>query len=138
MVAKFSLSLVWKIDLILNRQLMTVFRRVKRVRFKLVEGSSCKSLVLTGFFSASPSPNKMWIRDGDRASGIFLSFGEEITAAQEPGVGELVEAGHLAAAAPLLLLVVQKEIVSCLLDFVLFDVKFLMCSFDNLTGTYPM
>ena len=80
----------------------------------------------------------MWIWDGDRASGIFLSFGEEITAAQEPGVGELVEAGHLAAAAPLLLLVAQKEIVSCLLDFVLFDVKFLMCSFDNLTGTYPM
>ena len=80
----------------------------------------------------------MWIRDGDRASGIFLSFGEEITAAQEPGVGELVEAGHLAAAAPLLLLVVQKEIVSCLLYFVLFDIKFLMCSFDNLTGTYPM
>ena len=59
-------------------------------------------------------------------------------AAQEPGVGELVEAGRLAAAAPLPLLVVQKEIVSCLLDFVLFDVKFLMCSFDNLTGTYPM
>ena len=66
------------------------------------------------------------------------TFGEEITAAQEPRVGELVEAGHLAAAAPLLLLVVQKEIVSCLLEFVLFDVKFLMCSFDNLTGTYPM
>ena len=80
----------------------------------------------------------MCIWDGDRASGNFLSFGEEITAAQEPGVGELVEAGHLAAAAPLLLLVVQKEIVSGLLDFILFDIKFLMCSFDNLTGTYPM
>ena len=80
----------------------------------------------------------MWIRDGDRASGIFLSFGEEITAAQEPGVGKLVEAGHLAAAALLLLLVIHKEIVPCLLDFVLFDIKFLMCSFDNLTGTYPM
>ena len=94
MVANFSLSF-GKFYLILNRQLMTVFRRVKRVRFKLVEGSSCKSLVLIGFFSASPSPNKMWIWDGDRASGIFLSFGEEITAAQEPGVGELVEAGRL-------------------------------------------
>ena len=47
---------------------MTVFRRVKRVRFKLVEGSSCKSLVLTGFFSASPFPKKMWICYGDRAS----------------------------------------------------------------------
>ena len=61
----------------------------------------------------------MWIWDGDRASVIFLSFGEEITAAQEPGVGELVEVGHLAAAAPLLLLlVVQKEIVSPRLRFV--------------------
>ena len=59
---------------------MSVFRRVKRVRLKLVEGSSCKSLVLIGFFSASPPPNKMWICDGDRVSGIFLSFGEEITA----------------------------------------------------------
>ena len=77
-MAKFSLSF-GKFYLILNRQLMTVFRRVKRVRFKLVEGSSCKSLVLIGFFSASPSPNKMWIWDGDRASGIILSFGEEIT-----------------------------------------------------------
>ena len=59
---------------------MSVFRRVKRVRLKLVEGSSCKSLVLIGFFSASPPPNKMWICDGDRASGILLSFEEEITA----------------------------------------------------------
>ena len=59
----------------------------------------------------------MWIWDWDRASGIFLSFGEEITAAQEPGVGELVEAGHLAGAAPLLLHV-QKEIVSPRLRFV--------------------
>ena len=117
MVAKFSLSF-GKFYLILNRQLMTVFRRVKRARFKLVEGSSCKSLFLFCFFSASPFPNKMWIWDGDKASGIFLSFGEEITAAQEPGVGELVEAGHLAAAAPLLLLVVQKEIVSPRLRFV--------------------
>ena len=48
----------------------------------------------------------MWIWDGDRASGIFISFGEEITAAQEPGVEEMVEAGRLAAGAPLLLLVV--------------------------------
>ena len=80
-VANFSLSF-GKFYLILNRQLMTVFRRVKRVRFKLVEGSSCKSLVLIGFFSASPSPNKMWIRDGDRASGIIPSFGEEITASE--------------------------------------------------------
>ena len=80
-VTKFSLSL-GKFDLILNRQLMTVLRRVKRVRLKLVEGSSCKSLVLIGFFSASPPPNKMWICDGDRASGIFLSFGEEITASE--------------------------------------------------------
>ena len=78
-VAEFSLSF-GKFDLILNRQLMTVFRRVKRARFKLVEGSSCKSL--TGFFSASPSPNKMWICDGDRASGILLSFEEEITASE--------------------------------------------------------
>ena len=38
--------------------------------------------VLIGFFSASPTPNKMWIWDGDRASGIFLSFGEEITASE--------------------------------------------------------
>ena len=60
----------------------------------------------------------MWIWDGDRESGIFLSFGEEITAAQEPRVGELVEVGRLAAAAPLLLLVVQKEIVSPRLRFV--------------------
>ena len=78
-VANFSLSF-GKFDLILNRQLMTVFRRVKRTRFKLVEGSSCKSLFLFCFFSASPFPNKMWIWDGDRASGIILSFGEEITA----------------------------------------------------------
>ena len=77
-VANFSLSF-GKFYLILNRQLMTVFRRVKRVRLKLIEGSSCKSLVLTGFFLASPFPNKMWIWDGDRASGIILSFGEEIT-----------------------------------------------------------
>ena len=81
MVAKFSLSF-GKFYLILNRQLMTVFRRVKRVGFKLVEGSSCKSLVLIGFFSASPSPNKMWICVGDRASGIFFSFGEKITASE--------------------------------------------------------
>ena len=80
-VTKFSLSL-GKFDLILNRQLMTVLRRVKRVRLKLVEGSSCKSLVLIGFFSASPPPNKMWICDGDRVSGIFLSFREEITASE--------------------------------------------------------
>ena len=77
MVTKFSLS-IGKFDLILNRQLMTVLRRVKRVRLKLVEGSSC----LIGFFSASPPPNKMWIWDGDKASGIFLSFGEEITASE--------------------------------------------------------
>ena len=81
MVTKFSLSL-GKFYLILNRQLMSVFRRVKRVRLKLVEGSSCKSLVLIGFFSASPPPNKMWICDGDRVSGIFLSFREEITASE--------------------------------------------------------
>ena len=37
-----------KFDLILNRQLMTVFRRVKRVRLKLVEGPSCKSWSLLG------------------------------------------------------------------------------------------
>ena len=80
-VTKFSLSL-GKFYLILNRQLMSVFRRVKRVRLKLVEGSSCKSLVLIGFFSASPPPNKMWIWDGDRVSGIFLSFREEITASE--------------------------------------------------------
>ena len=80
-VATFSLSF-GKFDLILNRQLMTVLRRVKRVRLKLVEGSSCKSLVLIGFFSASPPPNKMWICDGDRVSGIFLSFREEITASE--------------------------------------------------------
>ena len=80
-VATFSLSF-GKFDLILNRQLMTVFRRVKRVRFKLVEGSSCKSLVLIGFFSASPTPNKMWIWDGDRESGIFISLGEEIIASE--------------------------------------------------------
>ena len=75
-VATFLLSF-GKFDLILNRQLMTVFRRVKRVRFKLVEGSSCKSLVLTGFFSASPFPNKMWICYGDRASGIFPHLGKK-------------------------------------------------------------
>ena len=80
-VTKFSLSL-GKFDLILNRQLMTVFRRVKRARFKLVECSSCKSLVLIGFFSASPTPNKMWVCDGDRASGILLSFEEEIIAGE--------------------------------------------------------
>ena len=79
MVAIFHFHLFRKFDLILNRQLMTVFRRVKRTRFKLVEGSSCKSLFLFCFFSASPFPNKMWIWDGDRASGIILSFGEEIT-----------------------------------------------------------
>ena len=77
MVAKFSLSF-GKFDLILNRQLMTVLRRVKRVRLKLVEGSSC----LVGFFSASPPPNKMWICDGDRALAIFLSFGGKITASE--------------------------------------------------------
>ena len=82
MVAIFHFHLFRKIDLILNRQLMTVFRHVKRVRFKLVEGSSCKSLVLTGFFSASQFPNKMWIWYGDRASGIFSPFGEEITASE--------------------------------------------------------
>ena len=71
-----------KFDLILNRQLITVFRRVKRARLRLVECSSCKSLVLIGFFSASPTPNKMWIWDGDRVSGIFLSFEEEITASE--------------------------------------------------------
>ena len=80
MVAIFHFHLFGKFDLILNRQLMTVFRRVKRVKLKLIEGSSYKSLVLIGFFSATPSPNKMWIWDGDRASGIFLSFGEEIIA----------------------------------------------------------
>ena len=80
-MTKFSL-LLGKFYLILNRQLMSVFRRVKRVRLKLVEGSSCKSLVLIGFFSASPPPNKMWIWDGDRVSGIFLSFREEITASE--------------------------------------------------------
>ena len=51
MVAIFHFHLFRKFDLILNRQLMTVFRRVKRVRFKLVEGSSWKSFVLIGFFS---------------------------------------------------------------------------------------
>ena len=80
-VTKFSLSL-GKFYLILNRQLMSVFLRVKRVRLKLLEGSSCKSLVLIGFFSASPPPNKMLICDGDRVSGIFLSFREEITASE--------------------------------------------------------
>ena len=75
----------------------------------------------------------------DRVDELLDDHGVILPAtAQDLGVGELVEAGCLAAAAPLLLLVVQKEIVSCLLDFVLFDVKFLMCSFDNLTGTYPM
>ena len=38
--------------------------------------------VLIGFFPASPSPNKMWICDGDRASGILLSFKKEITASE--------------------------------------------------------
>ena len=80
-MATFSLSF-GKFDLILNRQLLTVFRRVKRVKFKLIEGSSFKSLVLIGFFSASPSPIKMWICVGDRASGIFFSFGEKITASE--------------------------------------------------------
>jgi len=80
-VAKFSLSF-GKFDLILNRQLMTVFWRVKRVRLKLVEGSLSKSSFLIGFFSAFPSPSKIWIWDGDRASAIFLSFGEEITASE--------------------------------------------------------
>ena len=88
-----------------------------RAFFPIWGRNNCQR-VLIGFFPASPSPNKMWIWDGDKASGIFLSFGEEITAAQEPGVGELVEAGRLAAAAPLLLLVVQKEIVSPRLRFV--------------------
>ena len=82
MVAIFHFHLIRKIDLILNRQLMTVFRRVKRVRFKLVECSSCKSLVLIGFFSASPTQDEMWICDGERASGILLSFEEEITASK--------------------------------------------------------
>ena len=76
-VVTFLLSF-GKFDLILNRQLMTVLRQVKRVRLKLVEGSS----FLVGFFSASPPPNKMWICDGDRVSGIFLSFREEITASE--------------------------------------------------------
>ena len=80
-VPKFSLSF-GKFDIILNRQLMTVFRGIKRARLKLVECSSCKSLVLIGFFSASPPPNKMWICDGDRVSGIFLSFEEEIIAGE--------------------------------------------------------
>ena len=50
--------------------------------FYLVEGSLSKSSFLIGFFSAFPSPSKIWIWDGDRASAIFLSFGEEITASE--------------------------------------------------------
>ena len=50
--------------------------------FSLIWGRNNCQRVLIGFFSASPSPNKMWIWDGDRVVCIFLSFEEEIIAGE--------------------------------------------------------
>ena len=55
----------------------------------------------------------------DRVDELLDDHGVLLAAtAQDLGVGELVEAGRLAAAAPLPLLLVQKEIVSPRLSFV--------------------
>ena len=74
---------------------------------------------LTLEFECQKSSRLVKVFHEDRVDELLDDHGVLLpAAAQEPGVGELVEAGRLAAAAPLPLLLVQKEIVSPRLSLV--------------------